>query len=37
VSEATFRRHHSNLILKISPRCDVVDLAAALAIGKTAA
>jgi hypothetical protein len=34
VSEATFRRHHSHLILKVGPRCDVVDVAAALAIGS---
>jgi hypothetical protein len=35
MSEATFRRNHPNLIQKVSPRCDVVDLAAALALGKT--
>jgi hypothetical protein len=34
MSEATFRRHHSHLILKVSPRCEVVDLAAALALGR---
>jgi hypothetical protein len=33
VSEDTFRRRYSHLIRKISPRRDVVELGAALAIG----
>jgi hypothetical protein len=34
VSEATFRRRHSHLIKKISPRRDGVELGDALAIGN---
>jgi hypothetical protein len=34
VSEDTFRRRHSDLIKKISPRRDAVELGDALAVGN---
>ena len=34
ISEDTFRRRHSHLIKKISPRRDAVELGDALAIGN---
>jgi hypothetical protein len=34
LSEDSFRRHHSHLIKKVSPRRDAVELGDALAIGE---
>jgi hypothetical protein len=34
LSEDSFRRHHSALIKRVSPRRDVVELGDALAIGQ---
>jgi hypothetical protein len=35
MSEDSFRRHHSHLIMKVSPRRDTVVLGDALAVGKS--